>query len=252
MPKPRIDYKAAERLILVMIYDAFIKDRPMAFSAAKIRKQLPIPLNIIRVTLEKLEDDSLIDETQRSVQRPVGLMRDQFATTWVGTDEFTLTEEGRARVEKMPDDQYDLILAALGAEPAALVLSESAEQRALDTPDKWEPLPIETGDAELAQVKARLTDLVETVEKDNGYRSSAPDERADVLAALGAARKILDDASSFTYSHLVAYVFTPLEKLSRRFDPQTVIGSAARLFWDAVKGWVKKKIGIGLDNIFDL
>lgn len=252
MPKPRIDYRAAERLILVIMYDAFIKDQPMAFSAAKIRKRLPIPLNIIRVTLDKLEDDSLIDETQKTVQRPVGIMGDRFATTWVGTDEFTLTEEGRARVEKMPDEQYDLVLAALDAEPAALVLSHSSDRSALDTPDKWEPLPIETGDPELAQVRTYLTDLVETVEKDNGYRSSAPDERADVLAALGAARKILDDASSFTYSHLVAYVFTPLEKLSRRFDAQTVIGTAARLFWDALKGWVKKKIGIGLDNIFDL
>lgn len=249
MPKPRIDYEGVRRFILVMMADAFYRDDNMEFDHARVRKRLLIPTNVIKVTFDKLEREGLISEIGRQQSRAVGVLGDRTVREWVGTGRFALTDEGRERVEKIPDETFDLALAALASGAATNVYQASTAGVAAP-PDKWEPLPIEPGDEKIANVKAALEEITGLVERDNGYKSEFPDERAEVLSAFAGASKLLREASQVGYSSFQVYLLWPLGRLLARFTPDTIIGAAAQLLKDAVKDWVKSRAGDALDHLF--
>lgn len=250
MPKPRIDYAGTRRLILVMMYEAFIRDERMEFGVGRVRAGLLIPKNVIEVTLDQLEDDGLIEETTRRQTRTVGVLADKTVTEWVPSGEYVLTTDGRKEIEKITDEAYDLSVAALANGSAASVYQPAGAPNISPPPDRWEPLPLELGDPAVQQVRAALDDLASLVERDNGYKAEFPEERAEVLSALVGAKTLFDNAGLVTYTSLVTYVVWPLEKLLGRFSKETIIGAAGTVLWQAVKDWVKKQIGVALDDVF--
>src|SRR5689334_6513820 len=104
MPKPRIDYAAIQRFVLVMMYEAFVRDQRMEFSIGRVQNNLPVPTNLVTVTFERLERDHLVEETTRKQTRTTGVLGDKTVTEWVGTGSYVLTERGRTQVEKMKDE----------------------------------------------------------------------------------------------------------------------------------------------------
>jgi hypothetical protein len=240
MPKPRIDYGATQRFILVMMANAFFRDENMEFDPARIRQRLPVPLNLIKVCL--------ISEIGRQQTKPVGVIGDRTVREWVGSGRFELTDKGRAHVEKMPDELFDMSLAALASGAAATVFQD-AEGPDEPPPDKWEPLPIEAGDENLAAVERGIKEIADLVARDNGYKSEHPDERAEILSAFNGATTLLREASQVGYSTFMAYIVWPLEKLMIRFKPETIVGASAIVLREAVKDWLKARVGDAPNHI---
>jgi hypothetical protein len=240
MPKPRIDYEAVRRFVLVMMYDAFINDAPMSYDVNRVKKALSVPKNLIEITLDALEEDDFIVEVQAAQQFGAKLAR------------YELTADGRRLVEKMPDEMYDIALGALASGTAAGAFQPSSLPSVGPAPEGWEPLPIELGDPQLIEVRSALARIAELVEGDNGYAAEYPDERAEVLSGFVAASTLFREATQIGYSAFVVYVVWPLEKLLARFPAGTVIGAAAGLLKDALASWVKAKTGGILDDIFKL
>lgn len=250
MPKPRIDIEAAKRFILVMMYQAYASDERMDFSPARIRSHMNVPNNVVNVALGGLEADDLVQETQVARTRTFGgYMNEKTVREWVGSGNYELTSAGRKKVESYTDESYDLLIAKLGDEAAAAVYSASGSISAPSS-DKWEPLPIEIGDAGLKPVKEALAEVIELVQDNNGYTSEHPNERAEILSALKGAQLMFEQACQFGYSGFVTFVVWPLERLAKRFPAQTAIGVATTFLWDSIKAWAKERVGVGLDEIF--
>lgn len=240
MPKPRIDYDAVQRYVLVLMYEAFVGDAAMAFDIPRVRKALAVPKNLIEVTFDALEEDDLIHEVEPG---------NKYARI---LPKYELTADGRRHVAEMPDELYDAALVALASGAAVSAFQTGPTPQVGPAPDAWQPLPIEQGGAELENVRSALADVVQKVEQDNGYAAEHADERAEVLSGLTGARTLLSHASQISYSAFVAYVVWPLDTLLKRFPTNTVVGAAGKLLWEAVREWAKSRTGTVLDDIFKL
>ncbi|WP_312162030.1 hypothetical protein [Phenylobacterium sp.] len=251
MPKPYVDEDAARRFVLVMMYEAYVRDERLDFTPSRIHERLAVPLSIVKVILSDLEDDDLLEEVQKQRSRTVGLMSERTVQEWVGTGAYVMTRDGRAHVRKMADEVYDASLVHLASGSAAsAVFRAGPAPEALKEPDAWSPLPIEPGSPQVAAVREALDEVLAVVQAENGYAANHPEERAEIIAALSAAKAMFTYAGQFGYTAFIAYVVSPTERLLKRFEKSTIVGGAVAVFVAAVKDWAKSKIGVVLDEIF--
>lgn len=249
MPKPHIDYAGIRHAILVMMGDALFKDQNMEFDAPRIRARLPILANAIKISLEQLHRDGLIDEVLRQQNRSVGVLG-QTVREFVSTGRYELTDDGRRYVEKLPDAAFELAVAEIESGATAERVYRVAGAPDVPSPPlEWKPLEIEVGSSEVQAVERALEDVVKAVSQDNGYKVTCPDERAEILAAFKGAKELLLEASQLSYTSFSVYLVWPLERLLSRFKPDTVIGAVVMVLKDAVKDWAKAKLGTAFDHI---
>ena len=166
---------------------------------------------------------------------------------------YSVTAEGEAYIEGLiegDDRSLDAALELIGS-PSEKDHSPPPEQgEVADDEPSWSPLPIELAASDTKQLLKAANDAISTLQSDNGYAATLPVERAEVLSRLKAGVELLKDAPAISYSAIQVYFIWPVQKIARKFTPETVTGVAVKLFWDTLSGWVKKRGGDILDGIF--
>lgn len=114
----------------------------------------------------------------------------------------------------------------------------------------WEPLAIDRPDATALEIADTFETLAEQVRGDNGYASTAPAERNEVVRRLGEAAEWLRHVEHLTASSVQVYLIWPLETLAARFSAKTAIGKAAQFAAGVVAAWLKSHGLKVLDKLF--
>lgn len=256
MPKPTIHYRLLERYVLIVLYRAFAEDRPMAYSLDMLRNRLEVPRNVMKVIVDTLEERDHIFETTVERQRPdtsaLASIQRRMITETINTGKYELTSSGRSHVEKISDEDYDAAIIAIDSKKGSDAFSSSPIAAGLPDQERWNPLPIDRMDPDLPKVRENLKSLIDIIEKDNGYKESEPNERSEVLSGLKGALDIIDNGVSIGHTALQVYILWPLDRIARRFDPSTIIGSAAAIFWSGFKDWAKSTVGVVLNTLVGL
>jgi|GEM_PF-6421269 hypothetical protein len=99
----------------------------------------------------------------------------------------------------------------------------------------WQPLSIDRGDEKYIQAVEATEEAIKTIEQDNGFAATEPDERNAVLYT---AKGTLDALKEGTPSkdQIDSGILRPLKYLSKKFA-DTAIGIAAKKAVEAIIAW---------------
>ena len=175
--RPRLSIDSIRKAILLTLYHIFYDydDKSITFSV--IREKIPkdIPSNFIRVVLDDLKSERLIEND---------FDQDIYDYT------FSINKTGLKEIEKLldEDDIVKKLDEASEQEFIKLLLSgvDLEEGYISNSSDKWEPLPIERSGEKFESAVAGIEEIIKQVRESNGYANDFPEERKNILISLQA------------------------------------------------------------------
>jgi hypothetical protein len=139
-----------------------------------------------------------------------------------------------------PDDRAGFLRDALHAvNQAAWQISAKPEDFETGPPDEWEPIPIDRQNPAFQEVQRTLEIAVREVESNNGYASSAPEERNYVVVQLTRLREALKTEAQVQWMVIKTFGIDPLAIVAKRFG-KAAVGMAALAASQALQEWLKK------------
>lgn len=96
--------------------------------------------------------------------------------------------------------------------------------------DTWQPLPIEREDPLFQTGFKALEEALKTIEADNGYAATEPEERNAILASAKGTVEALKDGNP-SKETVSATLITPFKYLAKKFG-DGIIGAAAKTIWE--------------------
>lgn len=144
----------------------------------------------------------------------------------VEVDEYKLSKEGIDRVDKLTDEQFEIILRDIELNP-------TAPPKELKD-DEWEPLPLdrESSEAKTAIEKSEIA--LKEIENSNGYAASAPEERNGIVETIKGTLAAIKTGFPSRQA-IVAGLIAPFKFIAKKFGE----ASMGELATQAVAALVK-------------
>ena len=101
----------------------------------------------------------------------------------------------------------------------------------------WEPLPIQRAQPEFNVALKQCEEALETIQSDNGYAATEPEERNSIVWTIGAGVNALKEGL-ITKDQAQTLLLKPFEYLAKKF-PDAIIGVSAKDAATAIWDWLK-------------
>lgn len=103
--------------------------------------------------------------------------------------------------------------------------------------DSWAPLKIDRSDSIYVEMTSKVHRAIETVEADNGYAATCPEERDAIIASTKGQLEAIENGQP-SREAILAGLAAPLKFLSQKFIG-TLIGEAAKLAFASIVAWLR-------------
>ena len=151
------------------------------------------------------------------------------------SDEYEITPRGIRHVEKNVEEAGSPTAEYLGIRKAIFADVNDAAKAGIQE-DRWEPLKIDRDAPEFQEAAKALEEAVSTVESDNGYAASQPDERDEIVWSLKEGLVAINDKLP-SYAQVRAMIIAPLRFLMKKFA-ETTIGEIAKTALGKILTWL--------------
>lgn len=184
--RPQVRHDLLQDVCLYALYAEFITDRADELSPQKIQAQIPdVPFNLVKRSLERLQEKGLTEETQKKSSRPrptasplasLVTFEREYVDVWVDSGHFKITDNGISKVETWSTDEYSEIESSFAVgklikdSPARLPENVSAEE------DKQVPaanrfVSTRDNEPEADELRKNLSVIKEEFAKDHNKRA---------------------------------------------------------------------------------
>ncbi|MHA1597583.1 MAG: hypothetical protein ACTSV1_02580 [Alphaproteobacteria bacterium] len=153
--------------------------------------------------------------------------------------EIEISAKGILHVERMIEEHpsSDIALYLSDTLPVDDNGQIETEQGEVKSSDQWEPLPIDRDSSEYQTAVSESESALETIQSDNGFAASQPDERNHIVWAVGAGLNALKEGL-VTREQVQSLLLAPFRRVVKLFT-EGLMKEAAEGAIDAVVSWLR-------------